>query len=106
MTRPASGIGSLYHMASAVYPLPLNRNLARDVTRAARETGLSRAELMRQALAFGLPQVVRALRKPPARLVAVDPLASRQAKALYQQEEDDREQIERLVSAQRFEVAD
>ncbi len=45
-------------MPTPVYPLPLSKELARQVAQAARETGLSRAELMRQALSFGLPKVV------------------------------------------------
>lgn len=93
-------------MATAVYPLPLDKDLAREVARGAAETGLSRAELMRQALAFGLPQVLQALRKPPRRLTAVDPLPAAQRKALYRLEEDDREQVTRLTTAQQFEVAD
>lgn len=93
-------------MASAVYPLPMDENLARQVAKAARETGLSRAELMRQALAFGLPRVLEALRKESGRLTSVDPMPARQARALYRLEDDDREEIDRLMAAQRFEVPD
>jgi uncharacterized protein involved in type VI secretion and phage assembly len=93
-------------MATTVYPLPLDASLAREVARAAKATGLSRAELMRQALSFGLPTVVEALRKSTGRVTAVAPLPARQARALYRLEDDDRQQVGRLVSAQRFEVAD
>ncbi len=93
-------------MAGAVYPLPMDEELAREVAKAAKETGLSRAELMRQALAFGLPRVVKALRKASSRLTAVDPLPARQALALYGLEDDDRAQSRRLMAAQPFEVAD
>ncbi len=93
-------------MATAVYPLPMDANLAREVARAAKATGLTRAELMRQALAFGLPTVVEALRKSSGRVTAVGPLPARQARALYRLEDDDRPQIGRLMSAQWFEVAD
>ncbi len=93
-------------MATAVYPLPMDANLAREVANAAKETGLSRAELMRQALAFGLPSVVKALRKAPGRVTTVDPLPLRQARALYRQNDDDGQQVGRLMAAQRFEVAD
>jgi hypothetical protein len=92
-------------MATTVYPLPMDAKLAREVARAAKATGLSRAELMRQALAFGLPTVVEALRKPTGRrLTAVAPLPAKQARALYRLEDDDRQQISRLMSVQRFEV--
>jgi len=93
-------------MATAVYPLPMDENLARELAQAAKVTGLTRAELMRQAIAFGLPTVVEALRKPSARVTAVPPLPAKQARALYGLEEDDRPQIGRLMGAQRFEVAD
>ncbi len=93
-------------MATAVYPLPMDANLAREVAKAAKATGLSRAELMRQALAFGLPTVVKALAKAPRRITAVDPLPPRQARALYRQDDDDGQQVGRLIAAQRFEVAD
>lgn len=93
-------------MASAVYPLPLDKDLAREVAKAARETGLTRAELMRQALVFGLPRVVRALRRPPGRLTAVEPFPAKLARELYRHEDDDTEQTRRLMAAQRVEVAD
>ena len=93
-------------MASAVYPLPMDEKLAREVAKAAEETGLSRTELMRQALAFGLPKVVKALRRNPARLTTVEPWPTRQARALYRSVDDDAAPIRRLIAAQTFEVAD
>ncbi|MBX3744054.1 MAG: ribbon-helix-helix protein, CopG family [Verrucomicrobiae bacterium] len=93
-------------MGNAVYPLPLDEHLARDVAKAAEETGLSRAELMRQALAFGLPKVVEALKRSAGRLTTVDPWPARTARALYRQEDDDHEQIRRLIGAQRFKEVD
>lgn len=48
-------------MATTVYPLPMDPNLAREVAKAAKATGLSKAELMRQALAFGIPTVIERL---------------------------------------------
>lgn len=93
-------------MASAVYPPPMDENHAREVARAARATGLPRAKLMRQAIAFGLPTVVKALHKSSGRVTAVAPLPAKQARALYGLEDDDRLQTGRLMAAQRFEVAD
>jgi len=91
---------------ASAYPLPLDAALAREVAKAAKASGLSRAELMRQAIAFGLPKVVKALRKSPPRITAVNPLPPKQARALYQQEDDDVLEIGQLMAAQRFEVAD
>lgn len=87
-------------MPTVIYPLPMNQELARQVTQGAKETGLSQAELMRQALAFGLPKVVAALRKSEGRLTAVDPLPSKQARALYRLQDDDTEEVSRLIKAQ------
>jgi hypothetical protein len=93
-------------MKTSVYPLPLDAVLAREVAKAAKASGLSRAELMRQAIAFGLPKVVKALRKSSPRITAVNPLPPKQARALYQQKDDDVREIGQLMAAQRFEVAD
>ena len=93
-------------MKTSVYPLPLDAVLAREVAKAAKASGLSRAELMRQAIAFGLPTVVKALGKPLRRITTVNPLTPRQARALYQQDDDDRREVSQLIAAQRFEVAD
>ena len=61
---------------------------------------------MRQAIAFGLPTVVKALAKAPRRITTVNPLRPKQAQALYQQEDDDHQEVRQLMEAQRFEVAD
>jgi len=90
-------------MASPVYPLPLGQELARKVRQTATETGLTQAEVMRQALAFGMPHVLKALRKAKGRLTAVNPLPASKARALYALPDDDGEQIGRMMSAQRLE---
>lgn len=84
----------------------MDATLAKEVAKAAKAVGLSRAELMRQAIAFGLPAVVKALGKTPGRITTVNPLPPKQAQALYQQEDDDRREVGRLMAAQRFEVID
>jgi hypothetical protein len=91
---------------ASAYPLPLDAALAREVAKAAKASGLSRAELMRQAIAFGHPKVAKEFRKSPPRITAVNPLPPKQARALYQQEDDDVLEIGQLMAAQRFEVAD
>ncbi len=84
----------------------MDEDLARDVAQAAKDTGLSRAELMRQALVFGLPKVVKALRRSPGRLTAVDPLPAKEVRALYRVVDDDADQTRRLIAAQPLEVID
>ncbi len=93
-------------MRAAIYPLPMDATLAREVSKAVEATGLSRAELMRQAIAFGLPTVVKALGKSPWRITMVNPLPAKEARALYQQDDDDRREVGKLMAAQRFEVTD
>jgi hypothetical protein len=80
----------------------MNQELAQQVTRGAKETGLSQAELMRQALAFGIPKVVAALRKTEGRLTSVDPLPAKEAKTLYRLQDDDMEEVRRFIRAQSF----
>ncbi len=93
-------------MKTAVYPLPMDANLAREVNRASKATGLSRAELMRQAIAFGLPTVIKALGKPQGRITTINPLSSRQSRELYGQDDDDRQEVARLMAAQHLGVSD
>lgn len=47
----------MYDLYMTTYPLGLTDELLEAVKRTARETGLSQADAMRQALKFGLPQV-------------------------------------------------
>ena len=93
-------------MPTVIYPLPMNSQLARQVTEGAKETGLTQAELMRQALAFGLPKVIDALRKSTGRLTSVDPLPAKEARVLYRLKDDDAEEVSRLIHAQKFPVED
>ena len=44
-------------MKSEIYPLTLPADLAGEVRRTAKETGLSMADAMRQSLKFGLPKL-------------------------------------------------
>ena len=44
-------------MKSETYPLPLPRELLKEVRQSAKKTGLSLAETMRQSMKLGLPQL-------------------------------------------------
>ncbi len=52
----------------------LEPKLTALVNQAARRTGLSESEVLRQGLRKGLPEVVRALEGPPKRKTLVDAL--------------------------------
>ena len=83
----------------------MGKELALEGSRTAAETGLSQAEVMRQALAFGLVRLRKALRKPEGRLTSVNPLPAVKARALYALPDDDREQIRRMISVQGLALA-
>jgi Ribbon-helix-helix protein, copG family len=46
-------------VGQVTYPLGLSKDLLDEVKRAAKETGLSTADVMRQAIKFGVPKVRR-----------------------------------------------
>jgi hypothetical protein len=59
------------YMGMTTYPLGLTEELLEAVKRTAKETGLSQADAMRQALKFGLPQVKERLQAEGERLKLV-----------------------------------
>jgi hypothetical protein len=87
-------------MQTAVYPLPLPEDLGSEVRLAAKATGLSQAEVMRQALRFGLPVVQRRLTRQSQRVTTVDPLPDKVLRRLYQQPEADEEGVQQFIAAQ------
>ena len=48
-------------MSQITYPLGMPKDLMKEVKDAAKETGLSTADVMRQAIKFGVPKVRQAL---------------------------------------------
>jgi len=48
-------------MGQVTYPLGMPKDLLKEVKDAAKETGLSTADVMRQAIKFGIPRVRQAL---------------------------------------------
>jgi hypothetical protein len=48
-------------MSQITYPLGLPKELLQEVKAAAKETGLSTADVMRQAIKFGVPKVRQAM---------------------------------------------
>jgi Ribbon-helix-helix protein, copG family len=48
-------------MSQVTYPLGMPKELLKEVKDAAEETGLSVADVMRQAIKFGVPRVRRSL---------------------------------------------
>jgi hypothetical protein len=85
-------------MANATYPLAVPDDLVREVRAAAKDTGLTMAEAMRQSIRLGLPRLREAL--AAGRVTNVDPLPDKIARKLYSQPEDDTEGIKLFMAAQ------
>jgi hypothetical protein len=84
-------------MKSEIYPLAMPRSLLKEVRSAAKTTGLSMADVMRQSMKVGLPKVREQL---SGRVTNVDPLPDRELNQLYTDREEDIESIRRFVVAQ------
>jgi hypothetical protein len=85
-------------MKSETYPLALPPELLGEVRKAAKETGLSLADAMRQSMKLGLPKLREQL--ATGRITNVTPLPDRVARHLYAQADDDAEAISLFMAAQ------
>ncbi len=71
---------------SSPYPLMLPPDLQKQIKKAAKQTSLSQADLMRQALRFGIPEVVsRIVVEVP--LVNVKPFAEGTLAEIYRKKD-------------------
>jgi hypothetical protein len=75
------------------------KELLSEVRRAARKTGLSMADTMRQSVKLGLDPLVRTL-APPARITNVDPIPDDVLDRYYSRPERDETGISKLIKAQ------
>jgi hypothetical protein len=86
-------------MSMIIYPLGLPRDFYKQVRKAAKETGLSMADIARQAMKRGLP-LVREEFGASGRVTNVNPLPRTVLDGLYADREDDMASIRRLIKAQ------
>ena len=88
-------------MKSETYPLPMPGDLAAQVKKAAKETGLSKADVMRQSIRIGIPQLVGRLSKKSP-LTNVEPLPDEVLDRLYKERDDDADLdgVKKLMAAQ------
>ncbi len=86
-------------MQSKTFPLAIPNELLSQVRRAARKTGLSMAETMRQSMRLGLERLVRGL-APEPRVTNVDPLPDEVLDRYYSRPERDEAGLARLIKAQ------
>ena len=87
------------YMRSKTFPLAIPEKLLSQIRRAARKTGLSIADTMRQSMKLGLDRLVREL-APPARITNIDPLPNEILDRYYSRPERDEAGIDRLIEAQ------
>ncbi len=89
-------------MKSETIPLAMPTELAAEMKKAAKETGLSMADVMRQSMKIGVRQLVRRLGKR-APLINVEPLPDAVLERLYKQRDDDAgdpQGVKKLMAAQ------
>jgi hypothetical protein len=88
-------------MKIETFPLAMPNGLLKEVRQAARKTGLSMADTMRQSMKLGLDKLVQEL-GPQRRITNVDPLPDTVMRRVYARRERDERGIESLIKAQPF----
>jgi hypothetical protein len=86
-------------MKSETVPLAMPKELLGEVRRAAKQTGLSMADTMRQSMKLGLSKLVEQL-GPSQRITNVDPLPDEVLERIYSQPERDERGLDRWAKAQ------
>jgi hypothetical protein len=85
-------------MKTVVYPVAWPPDVLGEMKQAAKQTGLSIADVMRQSAKIGLPKLLEQLGSP--RVTNVDPLPDNVARALYSKRDDDAEVTRAFMAAQ------
>ena len=91
-------------MKSITYPLAVPADFLEELRKAARETGLSTADTIRQSAKLGLPKLLEQM--GTGRVTNVAPLPGKTARALYSEPDDDTEAIRLFMEAQSKSVAE
>jgi hypothetical protein len=86
-------------MKSETFPLAMPKELLSDVRRAAKQTGLSLADTMRQSMRLGLNRLVEQL-NAGRRITNVDPLPDSVLERVYSRPERDERGLARWMRAQ------
>lgn len=75
-------------MATVTIPLAVPVDLVDDIRTAARETGLSQADVMRQSMKAGLPKVRKKFKASAGRVTNVNPLPRRVLDKMYARKDE------------------
>lgn len=70
-------------MATVSIPLAVPPDLLENIRSAARDTGLSQADVMRQSMKMGLPKLREQFKASSGRVTNVDPLPRRELEKIY-----------------------
>jgi hypothetical protein len=89
-------------MKSETFPLAMPPDLLGEVRQAAKRTGLSMADVIRQSAKLGLPALCEQLGQQNERVTNVDPLPKAVLQRIYSQRDDDEEGIRTFIKAQSF----
>ena len=85
-------------MKSTVFPLAWPADLHSEMKRAAKNTGLSRADVIRQSAKLELPKLLEKVGS--GRVTNVEPLPGKVADALYSKRDDDADVTRAFMEAQ------
>jgi hypothetical protein len=85
-------------MKSVVFPLVWPAETFGQMKQAAKQTGLSTADIIRQSAKLGLPKLLEQM--GAGRVTNVEPLPDKVARKLYAEREEDMESIRCFIAAQ------
>jgi hypothetical protein len=84
-------------MKSMTYPLAVPPGFLDEFRQAAKETGLTTADVLRQSAKLGLPELLDRL---SSRVTNVEPLPDKVARKLYAERDEDLDSIRTFIAAQ------
>lgn len=87
-------------MASNTIPLAVPDDLLEEVRSAAKESGLSQADVMCQTMKLGLPSFRK--QHNAGRVTNVEPLPDKVLERIYRERDDDHKAIRRMIAAQAY----
>ncbi|SPE58681.1 hypothetical protein SBV1_2790005 [Verrucomicrobia bacterium] len=87
-------------MKSTQYPLQVPEDLMSELESTARSHSLSKADVMRQSMRFGLPVLRKRLSAVAGRVTNVEPLPRKVLEEIYSRPERDEPGVKQLSRAQ------
>ena len=91
-------------MKSETYPLALPADLLKEVRKAAKKTGLSMADAMRQSMKLGLPKLVEELSMEQV-LKNLKPMTSEECRNCWQEPNEEFDALEHHCATHPYQVS-